>query len=152
MKITKLIFAFIIGLFITTSVIAQSNENQLFYASKATVKPERIEQYIELSKKWASACKVQNYLYSFSVWRSNIYDFYWFYPVDDYNQVTEIKEAWKIMTTLEEGFPAKYSENIEYVESFFIRWVDSLSYNPETSVDGLVCAEWWIHYMKPGTG
>lgn len=153
MKITKLIFSFIIGLFITASVIAQSNENQLYYVSKATVEPESREQYIELSKKWASACKEHNYPFSFFVWQSNIYDFYWFYPVDDYNQVAETtSEAWKIVPTLEERFPAKYFENIKYVENFFIRWVDSLTYNPETSVDGLVCAEWWIHYMKPGTG
>jgi len=112
MKITKLIFAFIIGLFITTSVIAQSNENQLFYVSKATVKTERIEQYIELSKKRTSACKEHNYPYSFSVWQSNIYDFYWFNPVDDYNQVTDTNtKGWEIVPNLEEGFPAKYFEN-----------------------------------------
>lgn len=153
MKITKLFFAFIIGLFITTSVIAQRNENQLYYVSKAKVEPERIEQYIELSKKWALACKEHDYPYSFSVWQSNIYDFYWFYPVDDYNQVSDINsKAWEIVPNLEEGFPEKYFENLEYGENFFIRWVDSLSYNPQTSVDGLGYAEWWIHYMKPWTG
>jgi len=153
MKITKLIFAYIIGLFITTSVIAQSNENQLFFSIKRTVKSEKIESYKELSKKWVSACKENNYPYSFSVWRSNSYDFYWFYPVDDYNQVIELNsEAWKIVPNMEEGFPAKFYENIEYEESFFIRWVDSLTYNPETSVDGLIYAEWWIHYMKSRTG
>jgi hypothetical protein len=154
MKITKLIFAFIIGLFITASVIAQSNENQLFFASKVIIKPEKVEQYIELSKVWVSACKEYNYPYSFSVWRSNIYDFYWFYPADDYNEVTEMtSKAWsEIIPNMEEGFPAEYFENIEYSESFFIRWVDSLSYNPQTSIEGLGYAEWWVHYMKPWTG
>jgi hypothetical protein len=153
MKIKKLVPFFVIGFFITTLVLAQSNENQLYFVSKSTVKPEKLEQYLELSEKWASACKEHNYPYTFHVWRSNIYDFYWFYPVDDYNQVTETtSEAWNIVPKLEEGFPAKYFENIEYSESFFIRWIDSLAYNPQTSVEGLVYVEWWIHYMKPWTG
>ena len=153
MKTTNLIFAFILGLIVTTSVTAQSNENQLYYTIKRTVKPDKIDNYIELSKTWANACKEHNYPYSFSVWQSNIYDFYWFYPVSDYNDVTEANnEAWKIVPKIEEGFPAKFYENIEYEEDFFIRYVDSLTYNPETEIESLVYAEWWIHYTKPLTG
>ena len=153
MKTTQLIFAFIIGLFVTTSVFAQSNENQLYYANKVTVKPERIEQFIELSKKWAEACKEYNYPYSIYVYQSNIYDFYWFYPVDDYNAVKDINaKSWEIVPKLDEGFAKDYFENIEFSEDFFIKYVDSLSYNPESPVEGLVYAEWWISYNKPWTG
>lgn len=153
MKTIHLIFAFVIGLFITTSVIAQSNENQLFYAVKRTVKPKKIDNYNELSKTFASACKEHNYPYSFSVWQSNIYDFYWFYPVSDYNAVKEANTAaWEIVYKMEEGFAAKFYENIEYEEDFFINYIDSLSYTPETPVDGLVYDEWWINYVQPWTG
>lgn len=153
MKTTKIILAFVIGLLVTSSVSAQSNENQLYYASKTTVKPERVEQYIELSKQWASACKEYNYPFSFSVWQSNIYDFYWFYPVDDYNAVKDIStKGWELDVKLDEGFAKEYFENIEFSEDFFIRYIDSLSYTPETPVDGLVYAEWWISYNKPWTG
>ena len=47
MKTTKLIFAFVIGLFLTTSVIAQSEENQLYYAVKEKVKPDKVDKYID---------------------------------------------------------------------------------------------------------
>ena len=128
MKTIHLIFAFVIGLFITTSVIAQSNENQLYYVNKVTVKPERIEQFIEISKTWVSACKEYKYPYSISVWQSNIYDFYWFYPVNDYNHINEINsKGWEIVPKLDEGFAKDYFENIEFLEDFFIRYIDSLS-------------------------
>jgi len=153
MKTTQLIFAFVIALLITTSDFAQSNENQLYYVSKATVRAERIEQYIELSKTWAEACKEHKYEYSFSAWQSNIYDFYWFYPVDDYNAVKDISaKGWEMVSKLDKGFAKEYFENIEFSEDFFIHFIDSLTYNPKTSVDGLVYAEWLIQYVKPWTG
>jgi hypothetical protein len=34
---------------------------------------------------------------------------------------------------------------------FFLRQYDNLSYDPETSVDGLVYVEMWISYLQPGT-
>ena len=64
MKNIHLIFAFVIGLFIAVSVNAQSNENQLYYVNKVTVKPERIEQLLEISKTWLSAAKLYKYPYS----------------------------------------------------------------------------------------
>ena len=153
MKTTKLIFAFIIGLFVTASAFAQSNENQLYFVYKQIVKSDKIDRYVELSKTWASACKEQNSDFSFSVWQSNIYDFYWFYPVDDYNSAEKVNmENWNIVSNLEKDFASKFSENIEYTEDFFIRSVDSLSYIPKTNVEGLVYAEWWISYNKPWTG
>lgn len=152
MKTIHLIFAFVIGLFITVSVNAQSNENQLYYVNKITVKPERIEQFIEISKTWLPAAKEYKYPYSVYVWQSNIYDFYWFYPVEDYNAVKDINaKTWEIVSKLDEGFAKDFFENIEFTEDFFIRYIDSLTYNPETSVEGLVYGEWWIHYMKPWT-
>lgn len=153
MRTTKLIFSIIIGLCVTTSAFAQSNENQLFYASKATVKADKIEQYIGLSKKWAEACEEHNYEFSFTVWQSNIYDFYWFYPVDDYNAVKDITaKSWELVPKLDEGFVKEYLENIEFSEDFFIHYIDSLSYTPETPVEGLVYAEWRISYNKPYSG
>ena len=152
MKTTKLIFAFVIALIVTTSVIAQSNENQLYYVWEQKVVPDKIDNYIELTKTWVSACKEHDFPFLFSVWQSNIYDFYWFFQVDDYNHVEELRSAGgKIYPKMEDGFLSRFYENVEYTETFFIKNVDNLSYTPETKVDGLVYAEWWIHYMKPRT-
>ena len=120
MKTKKVIASIILVLFIAPSVLAQQEENQLYYTVKRTVKPEKIDNYLDLSRKFAAACKEHNFPHSYSVWQSNIYDFYWFYPVSSYNSVKDVSAAaWEIVHKLEERFAAKFYENIEYEEDFF---------------------------------
>jgi len=66
MKIKKFIIAFLLVLFFAFSVYAQQEENQLVYCQKHTVKPEKIDEYKELMKKFASACKEYNYPFAYS--------------------------------------------------------------------------------------
>lgn len=152
MKTKKIIFSFLLVVFFALSVFAQEEENQLYYTIKHTVKPEKIDEYKELLKEWTSACKEYDYPFGISAWRSSYPDFYYFYPVKDYNAKKEvIDENWKIVPNLQEGWGSKFMETLESWDDFFIRERDNLSYNPETKVDGLDYAEFWIHYPKPGT-
>jgi hypothetical protein len=156
MKTTKLIFTFVLVLLFAPSVIAQETENQLFAALKHSVKPEKIDEYKELMKKFASACKEYNYPFSYSVWQSSLPDFYYFYPVKDYNTVEELNsEAWKIIPKMEPDYAKKLFETIESWDQFFLRGIDSLSYNPENGPiigEDLVYAEWWVNNYKTWTG
>ena len=153
MKTTKLILAFLLVLLFAPSAFAQEEENQLVYAFKHTVKPEKIDEYKELMKKFIIACKKYNYPFRISAWQSSLPDFYYFYPVKDYNAAKEVSsEAWEIVPKLESDYAKKLFETIESWEGFFLRGIDSLSYKPETSVEGLVYAEWWINHYKTWTG
>lgn len=156
MKATKIITSFVCLILISSTLVAQRTENQLFYATKHTVKPEKIEQYKDLMSKYASACKEHNYPFAFSGWQSTNPDFYYFYRVKDYNTADEIGvEAWKIVPKMESGYAKKLFETIESWDTFFLRNIDSLSYNPENgSVAGeeLPYAEWWINYHQTWTG
>jgi len=156
MKTTTSIITFVIILVFSSAAVAQQTENQLFAAIKHTVKPEKIDEYKDLMKKFASACKEYDYPFIYSAWQSSFPDFYYFYPIKDYNTAVELNsEAWKIIPNMESDFAKNLFESIESWEQFFIRRIDSLTYNPENGpvvgVD-LVYAEWWIHYNKTWTG
>ena len=59
---------------------------------------------------------------------------------------------WKIIPKLGSDYAKKLFETFESWDQLIIRSIDSLSYKPETSVEGLVYAEWWINYYKPWNG
>lgn len=153
MKIKKIILSFLLVAFFAPSVFAQEEENQLYYCIKHTVKPEKIDEYKELMKKFASACKEHNYPFRFSAWQSSYPDFYFFWPVKDYNSGKEVMEkAWgTVIPNMDQDWGSKFFETFESWDDFFLKRIDNLSYNPETNVDGLDYGEWWIHYPKPGT-
>jgi len=154
MKTTKFIIAFLLVLFFAFSVYAQQEENQLIYCQKHTVKPEKIDEYKELMKKFASACKEYNYPFAYSAWQSTHPDFYYIWPVKDYNEPKEVmNKAWgDVIPNMEHDWGAKFSETVESWDDFFIKSIDSLSYNPENSVGDFAYAEWWIRYQKTWTG
>ena len=153
MKTKKIILSFLIVLFIAPLVFAQQEENQLIYCQKHTVKPEKIDEYKELMKKFAAACKEHNYPFAYSAWQSTHPDFYYFWPVKDYNVGKEVMDkAWgTVIPNMDQDWGSKFFETFESWDDFFLRGRDYLSYNPETNVDGLDYAEWWVNYIKPGT-
>jgi len=153
MKPTKFIIAFLLVVFFAFSVYAQQEENQLYYCIKNIVKPEKIDEFKELQKEFVSACKEYNYPFAYSAWQSAHPDFYFFWPVNDYNEAKEVmNRAWgDVIPNIEQDWGARYQETVEGWDDFFIRAIDNLSYDPEPKVDGLVYAEWWIGYPQPGT-
>ena len=153
MKTSRVIFGILIGLLISISALAQSSDTQLWYAMKFKIKPERLNEFVEYNKTYTSTCQENNYSFPIYVWRSQMYNYYWFTPIKDYNTVNEIMaEAWEFIPNMEKGFVRDFYENIEYQEEFFIRSIDSLSYKPKQNVEGLDYIEWWVNYMKPWTG
>lgn len=71
MKKSIINFSFLFVAFLASSVFAQQKENQLYYAMKHSVKPEKIDEYKELMKKLAYACNEQNYPFPYSAWQSS---------------------------------------------------------------------------------
>jgi hypothetical protein len=152
MKTTKINSAIVLVFLFAVSVIAQQTENQLWYSLKHTVKPEKLDEYRELMKNFTSACKEHNYPFTFYGFKSLGPEFYYFYPVKDYNTIEELSSAaWEIVPKLEPDWASKFFGSLENWEGFFIRSIDSLSYNPENGPaigEELVYAEWWVSYHK----
>ena len=80
-------------------------------------------------------------------------DFYFFWTVDDYNSAKEVmNKAWRdVIPNMEQDWGSKFSKTLDGWDDFFLKAIDNLSYDPETSVEGLVYAEMWISYLQPGT-
>lgn len=153
MKTTKTILSFLFVLIYSTSILAQQQENQLILTIKHKVKPEKIDEYLKVWEELASACKEHNYPYTYYVWQSTLPDFYFFFPVKDYNSATEISnEMWKIVPKMGSGYGEKLMTTLDSWDQFFLRRNDSISYNPENSAEGLVYAEWWIRYHQTWNG
>ena len=100
-KPALIIVTFLLLSLYSPSVFAQQEGNRLVYAIKHKVKPEKIDEYKELMKKFASACKEYNYPVGISAWQSTFPDFYYFYAIDDYNTIEQLRsEAWEIVPKL----------------------------------------------------
>ena len=101
-------------------------------------KPEQIDEFLSVWKELATACKEYNYQYSYSAWQSEFPDFYFFFPIKDYNTVSEINsEIWKVIAKMGSGYGKKLMTTLESYDQFFIRSIDTLAYNPESFVSDL---------------
>jgi hypothetical protein len=123
MKIKIIILSFPFVAFLAPSVFAQQEENQLYYAIKHSVKPEKIDDYKELMRKFASACKEQNYLFPFSAWQSSYPDFYYFWPIKDYSSAKEVmNKAWgDVIPNMEQDWGSKFSKTLDGWDDFFLK-------------------------------
>ena len=130
MKKSLIICSFFIGVFFAFSVYAQQEDNQLYYCIKNIVKPERTEEFKELQKNFALACKENNYPFTYSTWQSSHPDFYFFWPVSDHNEAKEVmNKAWaEVIPNMDGDWGSKYMETIDGWDHFFLRSIDNLSY------------------------
>lgn len=153
MKKSLIISPFLIGVFFAFSVYAQQEDNQLWVAYKHNVKPDKMDEYMNVWKRVSTECKKHNFPYKYYAWQSTFPEIYYFFPVEDYNTPQEINnEFWKLMEKVEPGFGTKVMAGVESWDSFFLRRNDNLSYDPEESVEGLIHGEWLMRYYKTGTG
>lgn len=156
MKTKTTILICVSVLFFAHSVLAQEAGSQLYTAIKHSVKPEKIDEYKELMKKFASACEQYNYSFSYYACQSALPDFYYFYPLLNYNNVEKISnESWKIISDMESDYAQRLFDTIESWDQFFIRRIDSLSYEPENFMEireDLIYSEWWVSNYEIGTG
>ena len=113
---------------------------------------KKIDEFEELMKELASACKEYNHPFPYYTW-SSYPDIYFFLPVSDYNKTTEVMtKLWgDVIPNMDQDWNTKYRKTISGWEGFFVREIDNLSYDPETNVEGLDYVEWWIYYYQPGT-
>lgn len=152
MKTIKSLVGVLLATFLYSSVFAQ--ENQLWYAHKFQVHPDKIDDFRTSFSEYAKTSAANNKEHAFYVFRSLSPVFYQFQRVSDYNGADDLgTEAWQIFDKMDKGQMSKLIESIESWHGFFIQSIDSLSYRPEGGPvigEDLLYAEWWIQHIKNG--
>lgn len=130
-------FIFIIALLLATlgntnTFAQEENNGQLWFCWEATVKPARLNDFIELQVEFRTHFKEANFSYPISAWTDGMFHYFIFYPVKDYNEKDDIYAAlWKAADLWGMDRMSKMWEAVETHNTFYIRHLPEFSYVPE---------------------
>ena len=134
---------------------AQDKKELLWLVGEEVVKPEMIDQYIEVSKELMELCKAEKFPYIYNVWRSQPFHYALWYPIEEMNDITEIEKAWDaIVEKFGEDKFARFQECIESQIDKVMVTHFNLSYEPETprlSDEDIGYCYWQNIYVKKGS-
>jgi len=154
-KISIIIIALLLSAIGSNSAKAQEeNSGQLWFCWEATVHPEMQSQFIDLQVDFHSKFKENGFPYSIYTWTDRNYGFYFFYPVDSYDDKSGIYDALRAIIPAwgEENFSRMW-ETLMSHRNYFLQTIPEISYTPEkqrlTDSD-MPYAMWDIIYLKPG--
>ena len=126
---------------------------QLWYCWEATVDPPLRSQFIELQIDYHSLFKENDFPYTISAWTDNNFQYYFFYPVDSYDDKNGIYSAlFSIAEQWGEEMWNKMWETVISHRTYFLRSQPEMSYTPEEprlTNEEQNYAFWDIFYVKP---
>jgi hypothetical protein len=135
-------------------VIAQEEGNQMWLATEAIVKSEKIADFEKSFQEIARLFKEHNHPYSWSVFQSTGFKYYWFIEMEtlaDYDKILATsKETW---TNIDPEVFNKFAACFESYKRFIINGINDISYFPETprqNWEETNYVMWDVHYLKPG--
>lgn len=141
------------GLF-ALNVAAQEKKEQLWMVDEEVVKPDMVDQYVEVSMDLLKLCKEENFPYQYEVWSKNYFTYCLWYPIEELNDIKKIEDAW-------DGIVEKFGEeNFERFQACIESQVSKvmvtrldLSHEPETprlNEEDLKYCKWQELYIKKG--
>jgi len=154
-KCITLAFMLMLTLVLVLTSTAQDKEEVLWLVGEEVVKPEMIDQYIEVSKELMELCKAEKFPYIYNVWRSQPFHYALWYPIEEMNDITKIEKAWDAIVEKfgAEKF-AKFQECIEsQISKVMVTHLD-LSYEPQTprlKDEDIEYCFWQNIYVKKGS-
>lgn len=145
----------IIVCFFSTNSIGQDTEpkGQLWFCWEATVNPSLKSQFIDFQVDFHSLFKENGFPYTMYTWTDGNFGYYFFYPVDSYDDKSLIYDAlWAVVPTWgEENFNRMW-ETVMSHRTYFLRSLPEISYTPEKprlDAMDMPYAIWDILYVKP---
>lgn len=131
----------------------EAQKGQLWFCWEATVHPEMQSQFIDLQNDFHSKFKEHGFPYTMYTWTDRHFGYYFFYPVDSYDDKSQIYDAlWATLTTGgEENFNRMWLMVMSH-RTYFLQSLPELSYNPEQprlDAMDIPYAYWDILYVKP---
>ena len=148
------IIALLLAIIGSTFAFAQEENNgQLWFCAEATVHPEMQSQFIDLQVDFQSKFKENGFPYSIYTWTDGRFGYYFFYPVDSYNDKSGIYDALRTVIPVwgEDNFN-KMWETVQSHRTYFLQAPSELSYipdQPRLDVMDMPYAYWDILYVKP---
>jgi len=133
---------------------AQEKKEQLWLIGTEVIKPEMMNQYMEINKELQAICKEVNFPFDFQFWTSGDFKYYLWYPVNSMEDVSKIEAAWDSVVVRYgvEKFK-RFNDCIEYTEDKFATVRFDLSYEPESprlKADERLYCRWQAFYLKKG--
>jgi len=141
------------GVFATNSS-AQEKSEQLWLVGTEVIKPEMMNQYMEINKELLTICKEVKFPFDFQFWTSGDFKYYLWYPLNSMDDALKIATAWDSVVARygPEKFK-RFNDCIEYTEEKFATVRFDLSYEPASPrlmEDERHYCRWQAFYLKKG--
>ena len=154
MKKIILLLPIVIGFTCIVQVNAQENNEQLWYCWEETVMPERIDQYLEISKEFLALYKSEEFPFPIFTWQPKPFTYELWSPINSLADIEKINDAAiGIIEKLgEEKFTA-FKETILQFREFTCTIKNDLQYtpaNPDVGRNEFEYCLWIELYLKPG--
>ena len=152
--ITIFIIALLLAIIGNIDTIAQEENNgQLWFCWEATVNPSLESQFIDLQLDLQSKLKEHGFPYTIYTWTDGQFGYYFFYPVDTYDDKIRIFDAFgdAVLTFGEDNFNRMW-ETVQSHRTYFLKSLPEISYKPEEQrldVMDMPYAFWDILYVRP---
>jgi|GEM_PF-1015327 len=152
-KLTFIIIAF--SLFaISANVTAQEKNEQLWYCWEETVKPEMIEQYLELSNDFLELYRSENFPFAIYTWQAQPFVYELWSPINSIADIEKISESSaKIVEKLGSEKYAAFNNTKLHNREYTCTIKNDLSYtpaNPDHNYNELIYEQCRVLYIKPG--
>ena len=133
----------------------EGNQGQLWFCWEATVNPAQLDAFMDLQIDIRKThFKEGGLSYPINAWTDGLFTYYFFYPVDSYDDKNKIySELGKGIELYGNDWINRMFSTLDNHTTWFIRWDPELSYAPENprrrSGEG-VYAIWDIFYIDSG--
>jgi len=147
-------FLVILSIYGPGTLAQEESMGQLWFCWEATVNPAQLDEFIDLQLEIRKAhLKEAGLSYPISAWTDGLFTYYFFYPVDSYNDKDDIyNELGKAIELQGNDWLNRMFSTLDNHTTWFIRWDPELSYNPENPrlKDGeALFAIWDMWFVDP---
>jgi len=154
----KLIITVLIILFAGITLLDGQEElsEQQWSCIAETVKPEKVDQYLELSLELIQLCKEENFPFAFHTWSYDPMEYELWSPLESLDDIEKMEEAWdnivkKWGSEKYAAFNATKTKN--YAKTCNVRWDMMFNpANPDYDPENADFGRWIEVYLKSGTG
>ena len=134
----------------------KESKSQLWLVQEMIVKPSMEDQHRSLVKEYIKLCEKHSMSYTLYAWHNRYFHYYYFYPVNDYNEINAIEEE---SAVLHKEFGSEnwkaWHETYDSYKYYYLKSSSNLSYipeNPRLKSEDNIYAKWDFFYAIPGKG
>lgn len=158
-KVSIILMVCFLAVLFVSSTRAQAEDegqkSQLIWMREIAVKPAMASEYVEAMKDYTALCKEQNYPFPFSVWGDGNFNYFYVYPVDDYQGPMTIYDASGEMLKKwgeekVQNYEKAMRSSISSYKDYFVEYLPEYSYipeNPRLKDEDMNYAIWDIAYI-----